>query len=261
MTKLPMTKLSAPDDRTSRLVVAAAVGILVFGLVVLFALLVADVDDEDSGHSSHRCPGYAVGTVDPVTCLLYGSAGAPPAGTNHAGSNSSTPRKPAAPPKAPGLKAPAAPKVPAAPAAKAPAPPVRSTRRKAPQADTVRPPSPRTGGTPVSEPVSCPKPAPCSRETPCPRCARLLRVMVVCWGLILVLVVAILASVVVHSRGSSSDPKSAPSTQAPADPSPTSAPTSEQPPATPQTTLPIPSGTCNLFDPECESSTRGGVGG
>lgn len=114
VTKLPMAKF--PDDRVSRLVVSAAVGALVFGLVVLFALLVADVDDGSDG-SSRRCPGYTVGTVDPVTCLPYGSAGAPPAGTNHSGSGSSTERKPAAPPKAPApaAKVPAAPKAPAAP--------------------------------------------------------------------------------------------------------------------------------------------------
>ncbi|MFD9395017.1 hypothetical protein ACFWBB_31095 [Streptomyces sp. NPDC060000] len=108
MTKLPMTKLR--DDRTSRLIVSAAAGVLVFGLVVLFAILVADVDiDDDSDGRSRRCPGYAVGTVDPVTCLPYGSGGAAHAGTNHSGSGSSTARKPAAPPKAPAAKAPAAP--------------------------------------------------------------------------------------------------------------------------------------------------------
>lgn len=84
---------------------------------MLVALLAADVDDD----SSRRCPGYTVGTVDPVTCLPYGSTGAAPAGTNHSGSNSSTARKPVQP-KAPAVKAPAA-KVPAAP--KAPAAPPR----------------------------------------------------------------------------------------------------------------------------------------
>ncbi|MFI7415297.1 hypothetical protein ACIBU0_42355 [Streptomyces sp. NPDC049627] len=116
----------------------------------------------------------------------------------------------------------------------------------------------------MSDPVSCPKPAPCSRETPCPRCARFLRVMVVCWGLILVMVVAILASVVVQNRGSSSDPEPAPSTQAPADPSPSAPPTSEPPRPTPSPTAPMPSdpptGGCNIFDPEC-SSTGGTSGG
>ncbi|MFM9686944.1 hypothetical protein [Streptomyces galilaeus] len=103
MTKPSLTKFPAPDGRTSRLVVSAAVGVLVFGLVVLFALMAADVDDQDSDGSSHRCAGYA---VDPVTCLPYGSEGAPPAGTSHSGSGSSTGRKPAAPPKAPAPKAP-----------------------------------------------------------------------------------------------------------------------------------------------------------
>ncbi|QOV40214.1 hypothetical protein IM697_18505 [Streptomyces ferrugineus] len=111
MTKPSLTKFSAPNDRTSRLVVSVAVGALVFGLVVLFALLVADVDD-DSDSSSRRCPGYVVGTLDPVTCLPYGSAGAAPAGTNHAGSGSSTARKLAAPPKAPAPKVPARPRPP-----------------------------------------------------------------------------------------------------------------------------------------------------
>jgi hypothetical protein len=105
-----MTKLPAPDDRASRLVISVAASLLVFALVVLVALLAADVDDDSSRH----CPGYAVGTVDPVTCLPYGSAGAAPAGTNHSGSNSGTVRKPAQP-KAPAAKVPAAPKAPAAP--------------------------------------------------------------------------------------------------------------------------------------------------
>ncbi|MFJ4084951.1 hypothetical protein ACIP2Z_39160 [Streptomyces iakyrus] len=114
MTKPSLSKLSVPDDRTSRLVVAVAAGVLVFGLVILFSVLLADVDDDSDSHS-HRCAGYAVGTVDPVTCLPYGSAAAPPAGTNHSGSGSSTARKPAAQPKAP------------APAPKAPAAPPRIT--------------------------------------------------------------------------------------------------------------------------------------
>ncbi|SEE82615.1 hypothetical protein SAMN05216483_6673 [Streptomyces sp. 2131.1] len=100
------------DDRTSRLVVSARVVALVLGLVVLLALLVTDGDHDGS---SRRCPGHAVGTVDPVTCLPYGPAGAPHAGTNHAGSGPSTARRPAVRPKAPAAKVPAAPKAPAAP--------------------------------------------------------------------------------------------------------------------------------------------------
>ena len=102
-----------PNDRRSRLIIAVAVGVFVCALVVLFAFLVADVAD-DSDSSSRHCPGVA-GTVDPVTCLPYGSAGAAPAGTNHSRSGSSTARKPAAQPKAPAAKVPAAPKAPAAP--------------------------------------------------------------------------------------------------------------------------------------------------
>ncbi|MFI9772227.1 hypothetical protein ACIHJG_35995 [Streptomyces sp. NPDC052415] len=70
----------------------------------------------------------------------------------------------------------------------------------------------------MSDPVACCKPVPCSAKTPCPRCTRLLRVMVVCWGFILVMVVAILASAIVHTRGSSNDPRPAPTTTAPAAP-------------------------------------------
>ncbi|MFE2181394.1 hypothetical protein [Streptomyces sp. NPDC059455] len=78
-------------------------------LLVLFALLVADVDD-DRGHPG-RCAPAVAGTVDPGTCLPYGRAGAAAAGTNHSASSA---RKPAQ--KQP--KAPAAPK----------APPVRLTK-------------------------------------------------------------------------------------------------------------------------------------
>ncbi|MEU9781452.1 hypothetical protein AB0H92_10845 [Streptomyces phaeochromogenes] len=111
---------SLPNDRTSRLIIALTAGILVFGLVVVFALLAADVA-EDSGSSSRRCPGV-VGTVDPVTCLPYGSGAAAAPGTNTSGSIAQKPKAPAA-------KVPAAPKGPAAPAPKAPAaPPVRITK-------------------------------------------------------------------------------------------------------------------------------------
>ncbi|MFD7501577.1 hypothetical protein [Streptomyces sp. NPDC059850] len=114
-----MTKLlPPPNDRTSRLIVCVAVGLLVFALVILFSLLVADVDDDsDRDGSSGRCAPAVAGTVDPVTCLPYGSTGAGAAGTNNSGS--STQKQP----KAPAVKAPAA------PAPKAPAPPpVRLTK-------------------------------------------------------------------------------------------------------------------------------------
>lgn len=123
----PLTNSPAPDDRTSRLANSIAVGYLAFILVALVAILlvglVANNDDKERGRSTRQCPGYAVGTVDPGTCQPYGPAGAPPAGTSHAGSNPGTVRKPAAQPKAPAVKAPAA------PAVKAPAPPpVRLTK-------------------------------------------------------------------------------------------------------------------------------------
>ncbi|MFE6522285.1 hypothetical protein [Streptomyces sp. NPDC057794] len=106
--------------------------------------------------------------------------------------------------------------------------------------------------------VSCPKPAPCTRENRCPRCARLLRTMVVCWGLALVLAVAMLAIVLLQNGNASSDPKPAPSTQAPADPSPSAPPTSEPPRPDPSPTVPMPSDPpssgCSIFDPECSST-------
>ncbi|MFJ1552770.1 hypothetical protein [Streptomyces mirabilis] len=120
-TKLP----PLPNDRSSRLVVSVAVGLLLFGLVILFSLLVADIDDGDLDGSSGRCTPAIAGTVDPVTCLPYGSTGAAAAGTNNSGSSAQKQ------PRAPAAKPPAAPKVPApaAPAVKAPAPPpVRLTK-------------------------------------------------------------------------------------------------------------------------------------
>ncbi|MFI9772226.1 hypothetical protein ACIHJG_35990 [Streptomyces sp. NPDC052415] len=87
---------SPQTERTSRLIVAVAIGILVFCLVFLFASLVAEVDGRDG--SSRSCPGV-VGTVDPAST-----------GTNPAGSSSNPVRKPAEHPKAPAAKAPAAPK-------------------------------------------------------------------------------------------------------------------------------------------------------
>ncbi|WP_181805672.1 hypothetical protein [Streptomyces shenzhenensis] len=120
-TKLP----SLPNDRSSRFVVSVAVGLLLFGLVVLFSLLVADIDDGDRDGSSGRCSPAIAGTVDRVTCLPYGSTGTAAAGTNNSRSSAQKqPKTPAAkPPAAPKAPAPATPKVPAAPAVKAPAPP------------------------------------------------------------------------------------------------------------------------------------------
>ncbi|MFF4902201.1 hypothetical protein [Streptomyces sp. NPDC001068] len=114
------------SEQHSRLIVALGAGLLVFALVVLFAALVAD-DDSDS--SSHRCPGYAVGTVDPYTCLPYshghGHGHGAGATTKHPGSSARRPAQPR--PKAPVAKVPAAPK-PAAP--KAPAAPPRLSLKK-----------------------------------------------------------------------------------------------------------------------------------
>ncbi|MFF1600758.1 hypothetical protein ACFVYV_25170 [Streptomyces mirabilis] len=115
------------SEQYSRLVVALGAGLLVFALVVLFAAL---VDDDDSDSSSHRCPGYAVGTVDPYTCLPYSHSHAHGHGggttANRPGSSA---RRPAQPwrPKAAAAKVPAAPK---APAPKAPAAPPRLSLRK-----------------------------------------------------------------------------------------------------------------------------------
>ncbi|QFG13336.1 membrane protein [Streptomyces phage Gilgamesh] len=104
-----------PDDRKSRLIVSFAVGCIVLGLVLLVALLVDDTHDDDSGHGTGRCAPAVAGTVDPVTCLPYGSTGMP--GTNNSGNSAQRPKAPAA-------KAPAAPKPPAA-APKVPAAPPR----------------------------------------------------------------------------------------------------------------------------------------
>ncbi|WP_087793316.1 hypothetical protein [Streptomyces sp. CS159] len=102
------------EDRHSRLIIAAGAGAIVFALVLLFALLVHDADGDDSGsgqHTGHCAPALA-GTVDPATCLPYGSGAAAP-GTND---SRSSVRKPApAQPKQPAAKAPAVPKAPAAP--------------------------------------------------------------------------------------------------------------------------------------------------
>ncbi|MFM9629796.1 MULTISPECIES: hypothetical protein [Streptomyces] len=104
----------------------------------------------------------------------------------------------------------------------------------------------------MSEPV-CPKPA------PCPTCTRVMHVLVLYCGAVLVLAVAMLGCVIADDRGSSSDLKPVPSTQAPANPS------SEPPRPTPSPTAPMPSdptgGDCNIFDPECSSGITGGIAG
>ncbi|MGW7691236.1 hypothetical protein ACWGMA_20570 [Streptomyces asiaticus] len=101
---------SLPNDRRSCLAISVAVGVIVFGLVVLFALLVTDLDD-DRGCTGRCTPGFA-GIVDPVTCLPYGSAGPAAPLTNHSGNSAQKQ------PKAPAANASAVPK----------APPVRLTK-------------------------------------------------------------------------------------------------------------------------------------
>ncbi|MEE1764342.1 hypothetical protein [Streptomyces sp. SP18BB07] len=95
-----------PNDRPSHLlIVAVTVGIIVLGLVL--AALLAD----DDSTSTRHCPMTTVTTVNPATCLPYGSSGGAAApGTNDSGSRA---RKPAQ--KPPAAKVPAAPKAPAAP--------------------------------------------------------------------------------------------------------------------------------------------------
>ncbi|MFF0698377.1 hypothetical protein ACFYU4_37805 [Streptomyces tendae] len=94
------------DDRHSRLIIAAGVGTIVFALVLLFALLVHGADGNDSDQHTGRCAPALAGTVDPVTCLPYGSGAAVP-GTND---SRSSVRKPApVQPKQPAAKAPAVP--------------------------------------------------------------------------------------------------------------------------------------------------------
>lgn len=96
------------DDRHSRLIIAVGVGAIVFALVLLFALLVHGTDGDDNGQHTGRCAPALADTVDPVTCLPYGSGAAAP-GTSD---SRSSVRKPApAQPKQPPAKAPAAPKV------------------------------------------------------------------------------------------------------------------------------------------------------
>ncbi|WP_108934692.1 hypothetical protein [Streptomyces ardesiacus] len=97
------------EDRHSRLIIAVGVGAIVFALVLLFALLVHAADDDSgsgSGQRTGHCAPALAGTVDPVTCLPYGSGAAAP-GTSD---SRSSVRKPApAQPKQPPAKAPAAP--------------------------------------------------------------------------------------------------------------------------------------------------------
>ncbi|MGW4087043.1 hypothetical protein ACWEGS_28825 [Streptomyces sp. NPDC004822] len=101
-----MSQLLPSNDRTSHLIVANVVGLLVFALVILVAVLVAD-DDGSDGSSGHCTPAVA-GPVDPVTCLPYTGTGTGHTGTNNSGSSGQRPKTPA-------VKVPAAPKAPAAP--------------------------------------------------------------------------------------------------------------------------------------------------
>lgn len=81
-----------------------------FGLVVLFTLLVVDVDGRDG--RSRRCPD--ISGVTSVTCLPSGhSSGGSAAGTNNSGRSAQKPKAPAT--KVPAAKVPAARKIPAAP--------------------------------------------------------------------------------------------------------------------------------------------------
>ncbi|MFE7072608.1 hypothetical protein ACFU96_21255 [Streptomyces sp. NPDC057620] len=112
------SKFPTVDSRLSALLTALVVGVLVFGAVVLFAILVSHID-EGNGRSSGSCPGHVTDGINPATCLPYGSGGAAVPGTNHSGSS----RQKAIPnqPKAPAARVPAAPpvKVPAAPPVRA----------------------------------------------------------------------------------------------------------------------------------------------
>lgn len=99
-----MKTKTLPDRTSHPLIIAVAVGIIVLGLVL--AALLAD----DDSTSTRHCP-TTVTTVNPATCLPYGSSGGAAApGTNDSGSRA---RKPAQ--KPPAAKVPAAPKAPAAP--------------------------------------------------------------------------------------------------------------------------------------------------
>lgn len=99
-----------------------------------------------------------------------------------------------------------------------------------------------------------PESVPCRRgnsrppRSPCPRCRRLLCFLVTFAVLSLLVLSAIVAIVATEGRGSSSGPK--PTT------SPSAPPTSGPEPTSPAS--PDPTGTrCNIFDPECDSSTGG----
>ncbi|MET9776213.1 hypothetical protein ABZ023_18465 [Streptomyces sp. NPDC006367] len=108
-----MKTKNPPGDRVSHLIIGVGVGILVFALVILVAVLVHD-DGTDKERSTGRCAPAVTGTVDPVTCQPYAPSGAvivPPA--SGSGSSAQRPQAPAV--KAPAVKAPPAPKAPAAP--------------------------------------------------------------------------------------------------------------------------------------------------
>ncbi|MFD9190351.1 hypothetical protein ACFWCA_19235 [Streptomyces phaeochromogenes] len=110
------------DSRRSALLAALVAGVLAFGVVVLFAVLVSSIDEGD-GRSSGSCPGRVVDGINPATCLPYGSGGTTAPATNHSGSSGQ--KAATRPPNAPAVK------VPATSAAKAPvpaAPPVKTTK-------------------------------------------------------------------------------------------------------------------------------------
>ncbi|MCX4976490.1 hypothetical protein [Streptomyces sp. NBC_00620] len=117
-------KINRDADRFIKPLVALGAGVAVFGLVVLFAVLAAGVDDD-----TRRCPVTRTTAGDvvpagPRPCVLYGngpSSGAvlPAAdGSSSTGSSTKAPATPKA--KTPAAKAPAV-KAPA-PAPKAAAP-------------------------------------------------------------------------------------------------------------------------------------------
>lgn len=112
------SKLPRFDSSRSALLAALVVGVLASGVVVLFVLLVSNID-EGNGRISGSCPGHVVDGINPATCLPYGSGGVVVPGTNNAGSSGqkAVPNQP----KAPAARAPAAPpvKVPAAPPVRA----------------------------------------------------------------------------------------------------------------------------------------------
>ncbi|MFN1193313.1 hypothetical protein ACK03K_34180 [[Kitasatospora] papulosa] len=98
-------------DRQTRVLGCFVAGCVVVALLLLVVVLVVAVDEDRSGHSSGRCAPAVAGTVDPVTCLPYGTSGSTTAPrTKDSGSSIQKPKQ-----NAPAAKAPSAPKAPAAP--------------------------------------------------------------------------------------------------------------------------------------------------